>query len=64
MAADEAPHLETGDQQASRALLDRENENLLVALLHASTLDDDAPLANLAFDLVLYWFQTAQFVDG
>ena len=64
LAAAEAPRLETGEQQVSRALLERENENLQVALAHGATLDDPAVLADLAFDLVFYWFQTARFVAG
>jgi predicted ATPase/DNA-binding CsgD family transcriptional regulator len=64
LAAEAAPLLETGEQQSSRAVLERENENLQVALLHASTLDAAALLADLAFDLVFYWFQTARFADG
>ena len=59
-----APDLETGAQASSRAVLERENENLHVALAHAAHSDDPAVLADLAFDLVFYWFQTARFADG
>lgn len=64
LAAERASELETGAQEASRAELERENENLNVALVHASTSDDPTVLADLAFDLVFYWFQTARFADG
>ena len=49
---------------AARAVLDLENDNLRIALVHAETRDDPRVLAELAFDLVLYWFQTARFSDG
>ena len=49
---------------SSRAELERDNENLNVALAHAANHGDPAVLADLAFDLVFYWFQTARFADG
>ena len=64
LAARRAPDLETGRAGVGRAELERENENLQVALAHACRLDDPAVLADLAFDLVFYWFQTARFADG
>ncbi len=59
-----APDLHTGAQLAARTVLEREAENLRVALVHAA--DDDNPevFGALAFDLVLFWFQTAQFNQG
>ena len=59
-----APDLETGAQRASRPMLERDGENLRVALVHASESEDPNVLAALAFDLVLFWFQTAQFNQG
>jgi len=64
LAAALAPDLETGAQRVARPVLEREAENLRVALVHAATLDDPLPLGTLAWDLVLYWFQTARFNDG
>ena len=63
-AARLAPDLETGAQRVSRPMLERDGENLRVALIHASESEDPEVLAALAFDLVLYWFQTAQFNQG
>ncbi len=59
-----APDLETGAQRAARPVLEREAENLRVALEHAATRPDPELLATLAFDLTLFWHQTAGFTQG
>ena len=59
-----APDLETGAQRDARPLLVREAENLRVALEHAADHDDPERLATVAFDLVLFWLQTAGFTQG
>jgi predicted ATPase/class 3 adenylate cyclase/DNA-binding CsgD family transcriptional regulator len=64
LAAVIAPDLETGAQRASRPVLEREAENLRVALVHADGDDDPTVLGRLAWSLVLYWFQTARFGEG
>jgi predicted ATPase/class 3 adenylate cyclase/DNA-binding CsgD family transcriptional regulator len=64
LAAGLAPDLQTGAQLTARPILIREADNLRVALIHASEGDDPEALGALAFDLVLFWFQTAQFNQG
>ena len=59
-----APDLETGAQRAARPVLEREAENLRVALEHAGGLGDPERLGTLAFDLTLFWLQTAGFTQG
>ena len=59
-----APDLETGAQRDARPVLAREAENLRVALEHAADRDDPERLATVAFDLVLFWLQTAGFTQG
>ncbi len=59
-----APLLETGEQRSARPVLQREVENLRVALEHAASIDDPELLATLAVDLTLFWFQTAAFGAG
>ena len=59
-----APDLETGAQREARPALEREVENLRVALEHAAEQADPERLAALAFDLTLFWHQTAGFAQG
>ncbi len=59
-----APDLATGAQRDARPVLAREAENLRVALEHAAGHDDLERLATLAFDLTLFWHQTAGFAQG
>jgi predicted ATPase/class 3 adenylate cyclase/DNA-binding CsgD family transcriptional regulator len=59
-----APDLRTGAQRTSRPLLEREGENIRVALVHAAASADPKVLGELAWDLVLFWFQTSQFNQG
>ena len=59
-----APDLETGAQRETRPVLEREAENLRVALEHAGDQADPERLGTLAFDLTLFWHQTAGFTQG
>ncbi|MEZ5298584.1 MAG: AAA family ATPase [Ilumatobacteraceae bacterium] len=62
--ATEAPRLQTGEQVAARDLLDRDRENLRLALEWWESTGDGEQLARLASDLVFFWLQTARFHDG
>lgn len=59
-----APLLETGEQRSARPILEREAENLRVALEHVVEHDDPERLGALAFDLTLFWLQTGGFTQG